>query len=193
MRALIRRLEESKELERPWTITPSRYLFLLGVHEPWIAEISPMQYAHMGKQQKAAYDAKRSKEWAESGKAKDQWRNLVLKAFADGRFTLEDPETTREARDVVTHGQIAAKMAAQKADADKRNAELERGNAITSADQVKAGDRVFVVLSASYGDVIKVSKKSVLVSGRFGPMKVTLSDRAPTLQWKSYDDLHGRG
>jgi beta-lactamase superfamily II metal-dependent hydrolase len=85
-----------------------------------------------------------------------------------------------------------AQQAAEKDAAAAQAKERGRENAITRADQVKVGDVVWVVLSGSYQTVTKVSQKSVMVTGRFGPMKVTMSEKSPQLNWKSYNDLHGK-
>jgi hypothetical protein len=48
---------------RPWCMTASQYQAAMGIKQPHIAEISPMQYAGLSRRGKAQYDAKRSAEW----------------------------------------------------------------------------------------------------------------------------------
>ena len=189
MRSLFEAVEGREWIfDRPWTVGASAYQAALNVHEPWVAEISPMQYASMSKSAKAQYDKKRAGEWAASAVAKDKWRQAVLKAHAEGRFQRKGADVHPDADMVVFQAQQAAEKSVAAAQAKERG----RENAITRADQVKVGDVVWVVLSGSYQTVTKVSQKSVMVTGRFGPMKVTMSEKSPQLQWKSYNDLHGK-
>lgn len=174
-------------MDTPWKFSAAAYQAALGVHEPWIAEISPMQYAAMGKRAKAEYDKKRTREWGASEQAKKQWRQAVEAAYRDGKFNPKDPDVHPEAEDVTTWLKIADRKAAAAAVA----AEKSRANEITDIGQVKKGDQVFVVISGTYGEVLKVSQKSVQVSGRFGPMKVEVNPRSPMLLWKAPRDLHG--
>jgi preprotein translocase subunit YajC len=167
----------------------SAYQAVLGVHAPWIAEISPMQYAAMSKAAKAAYDKKRAGEWVASAAVKDQWRAAVLQAYAAGKFRREDPDVHPDADMVVF---AAQRQAAQDAAAQQAQAR-GRENAITRADQVKVGDRVWVLMSGTYETVTRVSQKSVSVTGRFGPMRITMSERVPQLGWLSPHDLAAKG
>jgi hypothetical protein len=176
-------------MDAPWRFSAGAYQAALGVHEPWIAEISPMQYAHMGKAAKAAYDKKRHGEWEASAAAKRQWEEAVLAAFRDGQFDPKAADVHPDAETVV----LRLRMAQDKAAASAVAAQKDRANEITDVGQVKKGDRVFVVISGTYGEVLKVSRKSVQVSGRFGPMKVEVSPRSPMLLWRAPRDLHGEG
>jgi hypothetical protein len=37
-----------------WTMSPEAFQARAGVHQPWICEISPMQYAHMSQTRQGA-------------------------------------------------------------------------------------------------------------------------------------------
>ena len=78
------------DLKKPWTINGSQWLIINNIHEPWAGEISPMQYARMGKGQKAAYDKKRHAEWEAAAKGKQTWRDAVYKAYKAGKFKPGD-------------------------------------------------------------------------------------------------------
>jgi hypothetical protein len=188
VRDVMEALDVRAVMDAPWRFSAGAYQAALGVHEPWIAEISPMQYAHMGKAAKAAYDKKRHGEWEASAAAKRQWEDAVVAAFRDGRFDPKAADVHPDAETVVLH----LRMAQDKAAAQAERASKERSNEITDVSQVKVGDRVFVTIWSSYGEVVKVSRKSVLVQGGFGrPMKIEVNARVPLLAWKSHDDLHG--
>lgn len=174
--------------EAPWRFSAGAYQAALGVHAPWIAEISPMQYAHMGKAQKAAYDKRRAAEWDASAAVKREWADAVVAAWRAGKFDPKDGDVHPDAAQEVRWAQQADAKAAKEAERADKN----RANEITDVSQVKKGDRVFVLISGTYGEVLRVSRKSVQVSGRFGPMKVEISPRRPLLLWKSYNDLHGK-
>jgi hypothetical protein len=190
MRTLLEALEDkARILAQPWTVGPDAYQYALDVKQPWIAEISPMQYAMMGKAAKAAYDKKRSGEWEASGKAKDAWRAAVVAAFAAGQFAKDDPTVHPDARREVLH----ARMAADQATAAQGKAEKDKANGITRSDQLKVGDRVWDPMYRGYVVVKKISAKSVQVEHKFGVGKITMSDKVPQLMWKSPADLHGQG
>ena len=187
LRGLLRRLDEAstEAVDRPWGVSAGMYQAALGVHAPWIAEISPMQYAHMGKAAKAAYDRKRAGEWEASGQAKEQWRQAVLAAFRDGKFDLKDAAVHPDAKSAVLAWQRDQEAAAAKA----ARADKDRENAITDVGQIKVGDTVFDIMSHAYEKVTKVSRKSVTVAGRFGPYRIEVSPRSPMLRWKAPEDL----
>jgi hypothetical protein len=185
LRAILQRIEEAVDaVERPWTASASAYQAQLGVHEPWVAEISPVQYAHMGKAAKARYDRQRAGEWEASGRAKEQWRQAVLAAFRDGRFDLGDAGVHPDAKAAV----FAWQREQAAAQAKVAQAARQRENAITDAKQLKVGDRVWLVIQRAYAEVIKVSAKSVQVRTKFGPYKVPVDPRAPLLNWQDPRD-----
>lgn len=173
------RVAEADVRAMPWKFGAAAYQAALGVHQPWIAEISPMQYAHMGKSQKAAYDKKRSAEWDASAAVKQEWRAAVAAAYQSGEFDPKDADVHPEAVAVAREADRA------KADAEAKvvRAVKNRENAITDAKQVKVGDRVWLVIQRAYAEVLKVSTKSVVVKGAFGPYKVPVQERTPLLLW----------
>jgi hypothetical protein len=177
---------QDDQLAKPWTITPDRYQHLIGVKQPWLAEISPMQYGLLGKRQKEAYDKKRAAEWEASGAAKDEWRGKVISAWDAGIIDSHSPELHPEAKTAITMEKIHRGKAAKEANLQA----AQRTNEITSVDQVEVGDRVFDLMSGKYGKVTKKNKTSVVFeqeAGGYnpGPRKVD----ARGLRWKSYTDL----
>lgn len=161
----------------PWQFSAAAYQAALGVHQPWIAEISPMQYAHMGKAQKAAYDKRRAGEWEASAAVKGEWRAAVVAAWREGRFDPQDAEVHPDAAQEVRWVQHADAKAA----AAQERAGKDRANEITDAKQVKVGDQVWLVIQRAYAEVIKVSQRSVQVRTPYGPYKVPVSGRTPLM------------
>ena len=91
-------LDEAKlDVSRPWTMNGSMWLSAHNIHEPWIAEISPMQYARMGKAAKARYDKKRNQEWEAASKGKAEWAKAVFDAHKAGMFEFGDKDVHPEA------------------------------------------------------------------------------------------------
>ncbi len=87
---------------KPWEFSASGWLGHTGVYEPAIFDhCSPSQYAGMGKQQKRAYDKRRSQEWDASIKAKQEWRKLVAEAYERGEISEETPSLSQEAKSVI--------------------------------------------------------------------------------------------
>jgi hypothetical protein len=175
--------------DAPWKFGASGYQAVLGVHEPWAGEISPVQYARMGKAAKARYDKQRAGEWDASAAIKAEWRAAVEAAFRAGKFDPKDPDVHPEAASVVFWLQQAdAKAAAAAARAEK-----DRTNEITDAKQLKVGDRVWLVIQRAYAEVLKVSAKSVQVRTPYGPYKVPVQARSPLLlrqdprEWQGED------
>lgn len=171
---------ESDDQGNPWTMSPVRYQYLKKVHDPWIAEISPAQYAAMGKQQKAAYDKKRRGEWDASAKVKQQWRDEVIEAYKKGEFEKNDLSVSQEAHDVVVQYEIAQNKAREEAEKKQKNKAAE----ITDASQIKVGDKVWHVIFRQYGIVKKVSRKSALVDFGRMPQKVPIDPRVALLRWE---------
>jgi hypothetical protein len=174
--------ENPEAVEHPWKMSASAYQSKIGVHAPWIGEISPMQYAGLSKQGKAEYDAKRSREWEASAEAKREWRDLVMAAFERGEITLETPGLHPDAKSSVFHGLAERRKAQEKLTMDQATEE----NRIHSVDELEVGDRVFDIMGNIYGTVSKKFKTSVrLDTERWGPLTVP----ARRLEWLSHDDL----
>jgi hypothetical protein len=89
------------EREKPWEFSASGWLSYTGVHEPWIAEISPWQYQHLSERGKRQYDIKRSGEWETSTRAKSEWRRLVGEAYEKGEITEQTPGLSEEAKTAI--------------------------------------------------------------------------------------------
>jgi hypothetical protein len=187
---MITTAEETTELlAQPWTITPERYQHLMGVKQPWIAEISPWQYSNMGKRQKAAYDKKREEEWGASIDVKREWRDKVIAAYTEGKITKNDPSLDKEARDAIRHFEHYQEKQRQ----EEVKKQAHRSNQITSLDEVKVGDRVFEIMTGRYGTITKKNRLSVGFQpenhpGGYQitrPMKVSPA----CLLWKKYDDV----
>jgi hypothetical protein len=169
--------------ERPkvWTIGVQAWQALEGVHQPWICEISPMQFAHMSKRAKAQYEEKRHREWQASSDCKTRYREAVVAAFDRGEFTLETPDVHPDASERVFWALRDRREAAEKF---KKLAALN-ANEIASVDELNVGDRVYSIIYGRYVEVVKINRKSVRVRDEAGdtyPMDVR------TLQRRSYND-----
>lgn len=187
MRTLLELIESRSDLDisKPWTMNASQWLIANNIHEPFIAEISPMQYAHLGKQQKAAYDAKRNKEWNDAAKGKTEWAKLVYKAFKDGKFEKDDMDVSDAARDAIRYQGVAS----EKEELDKIFKEEDRKNEIMDTSELKVGDVVWHFMYRQYVTVTKVGKKSVSADyvGYNGQAITNVKPRL--LRWLSYEDL----
>jgi hypothetical protein len=182
--------EEPEEApETPaWQMHPSTYQERQGVHEPWIAEISPMQLGMMGDRQRAAYQKKRAGEWAASGQAKTEWRRKIMEAHDAGTITRDSPDLHPEAKRALLDG-LAER---QKSERQATFEEAVKANGIGSMEEISVGDRLFDTYSSSYGTVTKKNRSSV----KFRPDR-PLYRGAPeeikvgpgSLYRKSYDDL----
>ena len=84
-----------------WTMTAAQYQAKMGVHQPWIGEISTVQYAGLSKRGKAQYEAKRAGEWDASAACKQEWRDKVIAAHDADEFNQHDPSVSDEARSVI--------------------------------------------------------------------------------------------
>ena len=144
---------------RPWLMTSDAYLRQMGIHDLWIAEISPMQYALLPKRQKHEYDLKRARDWDIVSKARITWANEVYTAFKAQEFALSDPGISGEVKNVVfRRGKFDREEVADDAYklAQKDN-EIKRG-------QLKVGDVVFSRVVNHYGAVTKLSTASAWLS-----------------------------
>lgn len=172
-----------EDLKRPWTINGSQWLIIKKIHEPWAGEISPMQYARMGKGQKAAYDRKRHKEWNDAAKGKAEWRDAVYKAHQDGKFDMNDRDVHPDVKDAVRRKASSD----EKEEKERLLIKAMKENEIENTSQLKVGDTVYSIMARNYADVLKVSKKSVRISSQYSPKGMKQDVKA--LQWLSYDDL----
>lgn len=178
---------KSKE---PWEMSASQYQLSIGVHQPWIAEISIPQYAGLSKRAKREYDAKRAKEWQASADAKTEWRNKVMEAYDKGIITKNTPNLHPDARSAITLALIAKEKQQKETTFDKAYAE----NHIKSISELNVGDRVYDIMTRSYGKVEKTFKNSVRIRldeplRYAGKVDETLTVNVRQLQRKSYDDL----
>lgn len=147
---------DDKPLE-VWKIGRDLYQARLGIKRPHIGEISGVQYGLMSKRAKKAYDAKRHAEWEASGACATQYAKEVFEAFLDDPGILEHPELHREARTAI----ISAKIRFAEADKEARLEALRDDNRIETAEEVRAGDRLWWLLGGRYLKVTKVLKISL--------------------------------
>lgn len=140
---------------QPWNYSASQYQYASGVHQPHIAEISPMQYANLSKSGRKRYDDKRSNEWQASIDIKQQWANAVMSAFDAGTITLTTPmheDALHMIRRELRHREE------EQAAETKRQA--MKSNLITSKDQVTIGQRIYTHMGG-YAFVRKINQKSI--------------------------------
>jgi hypothetical protein len=140
-----------------WTMSPSAYLAIMGVKEPHIMEISPVQLARMSKRARREYDAKRHKEWNASGEAKQKWRQGVIDAYEAGKVSLDDPKLHPEAKSAILGHRVDQKKKSK----EELKEAARKANQINGPEDLKVGDRVFTIMGNHYGTVTKVSKKSI--------------------------------
>jgi hypothetical protein len=147
-----------------WQMNASMYLAANGIHEPWIAEISPWQYSDLGKQARSRYDKKRNGEWEASGAGKTAWRAAVIAAYDAGEFTLNDPLLRKEAAICVKYELNARRLAIK----EERLRQAAIDNRLDIAT-VKKGDVVWSVIMGRYSTVLKVNKKTITLETPHGP------------------------
>lgn len=140
---------------QPWMFSANQYQYAHNVHQPHIAEISPMQYAHLSKSGKRQYDAKRSDEWQASIDIKRQWASEIMRAFDAGTVTL-DTDMHDDARDMIRF-ELRHRENIRK---DEEKKQAMRSNLITSKDQVSIGQRIYTHMGG-YAFVRKVNTKSI--------------------------------
>ena len=170
---------------KPWTVTDRQYLAAIGVHQPWIAEISPMQIGLMSDRERKRYQEKRGAEWDAAAKAKAEWRAKVYAAYQAGEFTLKDPDILDAVKDAVAGVQVAAK----KQTAEQANEQAQTEAVIKSPADVEVGDRIFDLMSGQYAVVLKKFKTSVRVKGERGS---EYTRPAGQFLWGSYDDVKAK-
>ena len=183
---IIESLVEAIDTSKPWAITSSQYLTAKKIKEPWIAEISPMQYARMSKSQKNQYDKKRSQEWGAAAKGRAEWRKEVIDAHSKNQFAIRDPDVTPEARSAVLQKAIDDKASYKKEIQDKAHKE----NQIFDFSALKKGDMVWDIGTRKYGKVVKISKKMIRVEDPREPQGRRIGLRWAT--WLSPDDLNNK-
>jgi len=159
-----KRITKEDANKTPWMYSARQYQYAHGVHEPHIAEASPHQMGSMGKREKKEYMEKRSSDWQASGAIKQEWAKKVIQAHDEGKFSLDDPSTPKDTRDIVR----GTKRAETKQDLGKALTSHWSGkdslsSSLEHLDQVKVGDRVFDSLR---GDHFVVARKfATSVSG----------------------------
>lgn len=174
--------EGSKTLPRPvWQMSRDGYQACMGVHRPYIAEISPMQYAGLSKRGRAEYDAKRSQEWAASAECAAEYARACFEACEADPSIYQDPAIHPEAKSAIFHERERREKAAAKARFDVLSAE----NRVEPAD-VQVGDRVYWLLGGRYLTVTKKSKASLRgVCERGEEYKAAIR----ACQWLHYNEL----
>jgi hypothetical protein len=142
-----------------WQKSATLYQAAKGVHEPWICEIAPSQYAGLSKRGKKDYDKKRSREWTASAQCKADYAAEVVAAFDRGEFALNTPDTHPDAETAVRGAlrERAAKAAEQALNAAR--AASERGGF-----EAAVGDTVYDLMYGRYVHVIKLFKASLRVT-----------------------------
>lgn len=180
------KLNDCRRLDTPWLETDSSYQYLLGVHQPHIAEISGHQYARMSQRQQKQYNTKRHQEWDASACAKRAYRHHVEQSWVAGAFTLD--QATPEAQRIVRQYQHALD------EWDRKQAEAAKLRSNRDISTVTVGDRVFCIMGNYYGTVTKLNKRTVWFMPENPP--AWLLDQHPNgiktnlgcIQWLSYND-----
>lgn len=178
------RITAEQVTREPWKYTVGQYQAALGVYQPHIAEISPMQYAHLSKRGKRQYDTKRTQEWDASANAKRAWRAAVIAAHDADAFNQHDPSTSDEAREAIRYEERRRREAVT---AFRLEEALHR-NKIASVDELSVGDRVFSIMAGQYGTVTKKHKVSVNVHFPDHAFRQDWKCNVGELQRLSYND-----
>lgn len=145
--------------KEPWKFSASQYQVAKGVHQPHIAEISPMQFAHLSKRGKVQYEAKRRQEFQASADIKSEWRDKVEKAYGDGKINKDTPGLSKEARSVLIHSDIRRKKEGVKA-AEKA---ADEAATIRSTSEIQKGEELDHPIYKRVR-VVRVSPKSIRVA-----------------------------
>lgn len=165
-----------------WTLTHTQYLILQNVHQPHIAEISPMQYGMMSDRARGKYQEQRSREWSASGACKAEFDRLVFEAFKRGEFKRTDEGVSQDAKSAVIYLTAQENKAAR----DERIREARRENQILHVDDAEVGDKIFIFGYSTYATItkkLKVSFRVQVESGR--EYKIA----AGACHWLKYDDM----
>src|SRR6266508_2796886 len=169
-------------ITKPWTSTATAYQAALGVHQPWIAEISPYQHGRLSTRGRAVYEQKRGQAWQASADCKAEWRRRVVEAYHDGRFDLSGSDVTDEARSAVH--QALAREEEERAAAILEQAGAK--NRIGSTAELCPSDRVYCLLAGRYGTVQRTHKVSARLRFDDG-REWTANVRG--LQWLHHNEL----
>ncbi len=169
-----------------WEMSAGAYQASIGVHQPYIAEISPYQYGRLSKRGRRTYDDKRRQEWSLSAAAKAKWRDIVLAAYASGQFNLDHPRLHPEALSaILAHERRREEVARQEA-----HQRAMKANYILEPAAIQPGDTVFDVMCGKYGEVVKVFRKSARVKFDFPwDHERVIKCEIRRLQWKHPNDL----
>lgn len=124
--------------ERIYEVDSRRYRSIMGIHQPWIAEISGVQYARMSERAKRAYDEKRSREWGASAAGASQWQSMVETLALAGDIDLSTPGLSDEARGAVA---LIDRRRAEQA-AETARVERERRRALAETQATQATERM---------------------------------------------------
>ena len=184
--SVLKEANKLASISKPWEMGRSEWMAKKNIHEPYIAEISPYQYQKMSQRQKAAYDKKRNAEWEASAQGKEQWASEVYQAYKDGKFKLDDPKLTQDAKEAITRKNLEEKRTAEKQSVE----DLERRNNINNFSQLKVGDKVWHVLFRKYMTVKRINRNSVSLLGSDG-RKATA--KPLFIQYRSPADLKEKG
>ena len=180
----------SIDLDKPWQYGPRAWQAAHNVHAPWIAEISPWQYANMSTRQKRAYDAKRDREWTASGECKAEWARAVIEAFDAGYCDLRSPDLHPDAQSTIIHELIRRKKMLRE---DALQQALD-DNKILPGTLLEPGTRVFSLMSSSYIIITKADRRGMSVRAVYENPPAWAKGRemkyqVGALQWKSYNDV----
>lgn len=170
--------KEEDNKVNPWEMSASQWLTHKKIHEPWIAEISPYQYAKLSDRAKRQYDEKRNKEWGEANKGKEEWAKKVYEAYKAGKFKLGDKNV---------HSDVSIVLSRENENIKKESFDdAVKNNHIKDLSSIKVGDKVFHVIYRRYGIVTKVGKKSI---GLKFEDNTTVKAKAGLIDHYSYNDL----
>lgn len=171
-------------IEKPWTMSSAQYQHQRGVHQPWIAEISPFQYTNLPKNQKRQYDAKRALEWDASAACKEEYAAAVVAAHAAGAFKETDADVSEDAERAIYYARLEVDEAAKK---EALRVALEKNR--VHIEDVKVGDVLFAVLGGGYVVVAKIFKHGLRVRNvKDATMKLFLVD-SRACQWLHYNEV----
>jgi hypothetical protein len=164
-----------------WQISVHAYQ-AKGVHQPWIAEIAPSQYAGLGKRARADYDAKRAREWDASADYKSAYAAECLAAVDADPMILTHPACHTDAREAIYYARA-------RRDKDQHK-ELVRAaseeNSLPDPSEVRAGDRVYHLLSGQYLHVVKVNRQTLHCVTSAGAQ---YKAKVRACQWLHYNEL----
>lgn len=110
-----------------------------GVHQPHLAEISPMQYGLLGKTARARYDRKRAAEWAAWSAASQAYDAAVIAEHYAGLLVVA--KATPDALEVLRCEVSRCRKAEEQRLADEKQVVREEAERVT-AETLKPGDRV---------------------------------------------------